>query len=176
MQNPPALHPGQLHLILATRTTRHQLINALIARRALAGPVRVLDGGNSFHGHHLARELRRVTPNLKIALENIQIARAFTCYQVASLLTSEPEMPFPTMVLEMLITFYDESVPLGERRRLLDTCLVQLRRLSRQASVAVSVSPPSKEQPEEMLEALKEIADHFWWIDPPALPAQLQLL
>ena len=173
MDNLPTLQPGQLHLILAARAAQHQLVNALIARRALAGPVRVLDGGNCFKGHHLARELRRGTPDLKVALENVHMARAFTCYQVVTLLNSTPEVPFPTMVLEMLSTFYDESVPLVERQRLLETCLVQLHRLSRQASVAVSVSPPPDEASSTLLSALEETADHIWHLEPQLPPAQL---
>jgi hypothetical protein len=175
MDNLPVLQPGQLHLILAARATQHQLINALIARRALMGPVRVLDGGNCFKGHHLARELRRGTPNLKAALENVHVARAFTCYQVATLLNSTPEVPFPTMVLEMLSTFYDESVPLVERQRLLETCLAQLHRLSRLASVAVSVSPPPDETSINLLSTLEETADHIWHLEPQLPPAQLSL-
>jgi hypothetical protein len=175
MQNLPALNQGQLHLILVARATQHSLVNALIARRALAGPVRVLDGGNSFRGHHLARELRRGTPNLKAALENVHIARAFTCYQVATLLNSVPEVSFPTMVLELLTTFYDESVPEAERRRLLATCLAQLRRLSQRASVAVSISLPSEQQSGEMLETVRGIADQIWELKPPPVHAQMQL-
>jgi hypothetical protein len=173
MDTLPALQPGQLHLILAARAAQHQLVNALIARRALAGPIRVLDGGNCFKGHHLARELRRGTPDLKAALENVHVARAFTCYQVATLLNSTSEVPFPTMVLEMLSTFYDESVPLVERQRLLETCRVQLRRLSSQASVAVSVSPPPDEASGKLLSVLEEIADHTWHLEPQLPPAQL---
>lgn len=54
---------------------------------------------------------------------------------------------------------------------LLESCLVQLRWLSREASVAVSVSPPKVVSPENgaLLATLRAAADGIW-SPPPALP------
>lgn len=45
------------------------------------------------------------------------------------------------MVLDLLNTFYDESVQVGERKRLLCSCLPHLERLVRTAGGVVSVHP-----------------------------------
>ena len=71
MQTLPALYPGQLHLLLAARPTRYELVNALIARLAAGGQLLVLDGGNCFQAHRIARLLRRSTPHLEATLNNI---------------------------------------------------------------------------------------------------------
>ena len=55
MNNLPALYPGRLHLLLALQSARFELVNALVARLACSGPLLVLDGGNCFQAHRLAR-------------------------------------------------------------------------------------------------------------------------
>lgn len=53
---------------------------------ALRGPVRVLDNGNSYNALYVARFIRQQTVRLDDALSRIAVARAFTCYQVITLL------------------------------------------------------------------------------------------
>ena len=103
-----------------------------------AGPVgvRVLDGGNRFNAHTVARAARG-RPDI---LERITISRAFTCYQVLSLLESTPAT---FVVIDILHTFYDESVQAGERERLLRACIAELARLGRAASGLVSMYLPA---------------------------------
>jgi hypothetical protein len=48
----------------------------------------------------------------------VRLSRAFTCYQMLALLAETPAGGPPTLVLDLLDTFYDESVPLHESRRL----------------------------------------------------------
>jgi hypothetical protein len=60
---------------------------------------------------------------------------------MATLLNETLEHPIPTIILDLLSTFYDESVPAAESQRLLETCIAHLRRLNRIAPVAVSVRP-----------------------------------
>jgi hypothetical protein len=76
------------------------------------------------------------------------------------------------LLLDFLSTFYDEAVSAFERRRLLEGCLVQLRRLSRAAGVAVGICPPKIASPENgaLLAALRAAADGVW-SPPAALPA-----
>jgi hypothetical protein len=70
-------------------------------------------------------------------------------------------------VLDVLDTFYDESIPLSERMRLLDGCLKDLRRLSKAASVAVSAAPLKPGQPPGFLERLADIAGQVWHFEVP---------
>lgn len=175
MENLPALHLPQLHLLVVERPARSQLITVMIARLALRGPLRVLDGGNCFRGHQLARELRRHSTHLEDALERVQIARAFTCHQVLTLLGNTPAGPLPTLALDLLSTFYDESVNLGERRRLLLACREHLQRLSCSAPVLVSAAPPRPAQPGELLALLAEVADQHWQFQAVQPPTPLRL-
>jgi hypothetical protein len=165
------LTPKRLHLVLSPRPLRRKVMNALTARLALAGPVLVLDGGNSFDAYGLSRLLRRQSAGWKTALERTQLARAFTCHQMSTLLeqTAAPDSPAsqPTLVLEMLDTFYDENVPLPERLRLLEGCLEHLRRLAEATSVAVSAAPLEQGQPAGLLELLTASAGQIWHFETP---------
>ncbi len=120
----------------------------LAARLALSGELRVLDGGNRFNVYPVARTIRRYSPELTAALARIRLARAFTCYQAAAMLAEMPAEPRPLLVIDLLATFYDESVNLNESRRLLAGCIPHLQRLSRCAPVVVSAKPPAPRQPE----------------------------
>ena len=167
MNNLLDLSSGHLALVVAPGQALERLLD-LTAHLAPQGALRVLDGGNSFNVYTVARYLRRRTPYLKAALQNIRIARAFTCYQMLALLEGTPTSPVPTLVLDLLATYYDESVPLGERRRLLSGSLAQLRRLSLGAPVGVAVRLPPADQPErhELLAMLEGAADQVWRFEP----------
>jgi len=161
------LSNGSLALVIAPGQALERLLD-LTAHLAPQGALRVLDGGNSFNVYTVASYLRRRTPHLKAALQNIRVARAFTCYQMLALLESTPSSPAPTLVLDLLATYYDESVPFGERRRLLMNSLTQLRRLSLAAPVGVAVRLPPADQLErhELLALLEETADQVWRFEP----------
>jgi hypothetical protein len=145
MEAPLDLIPGRLHLFVAPRPIGYRLLNACIARMALAEPICVLDGGNGFDVHSIARGLRAQTAELDAAMQRITIARAFTCYQVVALLAQQPLGSRPVLVLDLLATFHDENVPRPERLRLLDQALGNLVVLSRLAPVAISVSPSAQD-------------------------------
>ena len=152
------LSPRQLHLVLASHHAQRQMMTLLTARLALTGRVRLVDAGNCFDGYGLARQLRQDTSFWQKALERVSVARAFTCYQVETLLTESVSDFSPVLVLNLLDTFYDENVNLQERLRLLKVSLGELRRLHRTASVAVSTCIPTPDQPLELLEMLSRAA------------------
>lgn len=183
-----ALHTIQpsrpdLHLLLVPRPLRRGILTALTVRLALAGPLRVLDGGNGFDAYRLARELRRQTLQWRAALERLTIARAFTCYQVVALLAGTADASHPALALDLLATFYDESVPLDERRRLLGESLTHLRRLSRQAPVIASAelppclqgrgagaTIPQGSEGDGLLAMLLDATDQVWRFEPDEPP------
>lgn len=105
---------GSWILLVGPRYMNSTMLTA-IARLGEGGALRVLDGGNRFNAYTVARAAR----GRRDILERITISRAFTCYQVLSLLESTSANPFPFVVLDLLSTFYDESVQSGERKRLL---------------------------------------------------------
>lgn len=171
MKKLPALHRGRIYLIHADLPIRRELVNAAIARLAFAGPLLVLDGGNSFQAHRIARLLRSQTEDLHAVLNNIVVARAFTCYQVVSLLAGTPATPVPILVLELLDTFQDENVRLEERQRLLVETIAHLRRLSRRAPLAVSAAPALTSDGAALLNALEDACDGAWRLESMPPPA-----
>jgi len=111
-------------------------------------------------------------------LEHITVSRAFTCYQVLALLESTLATSSACVVLDLLNTFYDESVQAGERKRLLRACLAQLERLGRCSHSVVSVHPPKvpSQVAVEMLAMLQVKAQDTIFIQPePAAPEPLRL-
>lgn len=175
MDNPLQLSPRQLHLVLAPHRAQRQMMTILTARLALTGNVRLVDAGNCFDGYGLARQLRQQTSYWQKALERVSVARAFTCYQVETLLSEAVADFAPVLVLNLLDTFYDENVKLPERLRLLDVSLSELRRLCRTASVAVSTCYPTRDQPGELLEVLSKSAGQVWSFEEPQPVEPLRL-
>ena len=138
------------------------LLVELAARLALNSKVRVLDGNNRFNVYPVAQAVRRLTPRLEETLSRVSLARAFTCYQMLTLLEETPAESTPTLVLDLLATFLDENVRLEESRRLLQLAIVQLQRLSQSAPLVVSVKPPIALVADRMplLELLQQAAAH----------------
>lgn len=151
----------------------------LLAHLALRGALRVLDGGNSFNvyqcGLAIGRLLGGQTANLPVILERISLARAFTCYQMETLLKETPTQTVPTLVLDLLSTFYDESVAASESRRLLHRCLLHLKRLNRMAPVAISAYPASNGSRPELLQDLRATAHQTWELEEPVLLSPTRL-
>jgi len=184
MNQLPDIYPGEFYLLLTPRPPqncqstnawlRRQAANQITARLAMRGAVRVLDGGNRFDAYGLARALREKTHHLKTALQRVQVARAFTCYQMVTLLCETPASTTPTLVLELLTTFYDESLPLDERTRLLRESLVQLQRLRQRAPVVVTCSSRTG-QSDPLLKQLEAAAGYIWHFEfsPPKPPLRL---
>lgn len=178
---------GKITLAIVPRRAIRPLLG-LAARLAQRAPLRVLDGGNCFNAYIVALALRQQTTDVTAALERIRVSRAFTCYQMVTLLEETPATPVATLVLDFLATFRDENVPLGERFRLLRICLERLDCLASVAPLLVSASPDSgppmsgrhgrgQLQPDDRLLALlEEAADRVWRFGPPPPVVQLRLL
>lgn len=136
----PILRIGKLIVVTLSHETREQ-ISSLTAELALRGAVTVLDGGNGFAAYQIIRMLRKRTHKVDEAANHIFVRRAFTCYQMLTLLEDSPSLQQPYIVLDMLATFYDENVQPKEAGRLLDCCLVQLGRLRLTGPVVITVKP-----------------------------------
>jgi hypothetical protein len=163
---------NQIFLLIAPHAGKSMMLE-MAARLAAAGALRVIDGGNQFNAYVVARAVRRRTARMEEALTNVRVARAFTCYQMVAMLADTPENAHPTLVLDLLSTFYDENVRLAESRRLLAAVINHLRRLSAQAPLMVSARPPgSAGDPEraELLEMLRQAAHQVWISEPPVPP------
>ena len=137
------VHPGKWICLAGPRALRITLLT-FIARLAENGPVRVLDGGNQFNAYRIARALYGRSE----LLEHIHVSRMFTCYQVLASLEKAPSQPAPFIIMDMLHTFFDETIHFGERRRLLEHSLPHLARLSCPAGALVSLHPPAQDSPQ----------------------------
>ena len=133
---------GQWSLVIGPHSIRHVMMN-LIAGLAEQEPVRVLDGGASLEERQLGwLEVAHLLRNLPNAIDRVSMRQAFSCYEMLFILENTASTAVPFVVLDLLKPFYDESVKIGERKRLLRGCLKNLGRLEKYAGGMVSVSPP----------------------------------
>lgn len=127
------LTPPQMAIVIVPhRETR--LLLELAAELAARGPLLVLDGGNRFNAYPVARRLRGSQ-----ALENLRLARAFTCFQMLALLQSTESDGSALLVLDPLATFSDENVPASERKFTFRRCVAELIRLSRRRILGIGL-------------------------------------
>jgi hypothetical protein len=169
----PSPSSGRIMLLITPDSTMGALFE-MVARLALQEPLYVLDGGNSFQGYPLARNLRQHTADIAAVMQRVLLSRAFTCYQMAALCTEETFGPHPILVLDFLATFYDQGVRAAERRRLLKICLRRLDQLSRRAPVVIWVRQRAA-IPEEavgFLDIVQAAAGQIWRPDRPALAVE----
>jgi hypothetical protein len=100
---------------------------------ARGAPVLVVDAANRFDPYQLVREAGAVKLSPQEALTRVRVARAFTSHQLVRLLTetfpASLERGSLVLVLGPVSLFYDEQVPLGERRRLFQDLVRLLARI-----------------------------------------------
>ncbi len=158
MQQLPDSNSHKIALLIGEQAQREAMLD-FTAILALRGPVCILDAGNRFDPYRVSRAIRRQTAQLDQALGRIYVARAFTCYQVISLLQETPATPMPHLVFDLPATFSDQAVSHAESTRLLHIVVGELLRLRRQAPVIVSARPAPQERGTGVLRLLKSAAD-----------------
>lgn len=160
------LKPGRVTVLLAPQAACALLLESA-ARLSLHETVRVLDGGNQFNAYTVARSIRRTTSDINRALSRIHLARAFTCYQVETLVSSAARQAQPasaTLILDMLSTFNDENISLAERKRLLERIRLGLKVISRQSVLVIGLRPAHPGYPDTaaLVEQVLGWADDVW--------------
>lgn len=169
----PVLQIGHLIVLCAPHAAREESAQ-LAAELALRGAVTVLDGGNRFLPYRVAHLLRRKTVNVTAASNRLFVRRAFTCYEMTSLLADTPALHQPCLILDMLNTFYDDHVPVHEADRLLKSCLRQIHRLRLSAPVVVTLAPPLVEDRAFLIEQVCDTADELFTPEADMLPLPSQ--
>ena len=164
MRHLPSLSGRHITLLIGPRAQREMMLD-LTAVLALRGRVRVLDGGNSFDPYPVARAIRRRTHRLDEIFARVTIARAFTCYQVVTLLEHTPATNRPHLVCDLTATFSDAAVSYTESSRLLHIAAGELRRLSRRAPVVVTARPAPRGERSGLLRLLENSVDHVLLAD-----------
>jgi hypothetical protein len=130
---------GHVTLISGQHSATCQRMQALIVELALTGLVKILIGGNRYDHYGINYALAAATSHYEYILDaHIRLSRAETCYQMVELLKQTPADQTPSLVLDLLAPFHDESVPEREMDQLLFEAILELRRLSRVAMITVS--------------------------------------
>src|SRR4030042_6532632 len=106
---------------------------------ARGAPVGVVDAANRFDPYGLVREAAGRGLSPQEALTRVRVARAFTSHQLVRLLTETfPASLEPgslVLVLGPVSLFYDEQVPLSDRRRLFQDLVGLLARIKTQSAL-----------------------------------------
>lgn len=169
----PVLKIGKLIVLYAPDVANTDSM-ALIAELGLRGVVTILDGGNRYKPYQVATLLRRKTVDIHTVANRVLSRRAFTCYEMNTLLGDTPSLQQPYVILDLLNTFYDDHVPTHEVRRLLDSCLKQIQRLLVSAPVVVTLAPPLVEDRTFLLEQICRKADEVLIKELPVHPPIIQ--
>jgi hypothetical protein len=165
------LDVGVWKMLLAPKSLRPQILT-LIAGLTDHAPLLVFDGGNQFNAFRVAR-LTHGRPEI---LKRIKISRAFTCYQMLSLLEGINPIHETILLLDFLATLYDESASFPDRTRLLALSLSHIRKLSLHNGLLVTVHPPAITSPESesLIAQLTRQADGVWTLETPVPPLATQ--
>lgn len=154
----PALKTGKLIVVYTPDAARTESM-MLIAELGLRGAVTILDGGNRYRPYQVATLLRKKTVDISTAANRLFSRRAFTCYEMNTLLSSTPSLNQPCLILDLLNTFYDDHVPIHEADRLLKSCLGQIQRLVLSGPVVATLAPPLAQERDFLLEQVCRQAD-----------------
>jgi len=157
----PALQAGSFVVVLASRAARDEITH-VTAELALRGPLTILDGGNRFQAYRIAHLLRQRTTDVQCVSKRLFVRRAFTCYQMLTLLENTPARRQPHLILDLLATFYDDHVKTPESIRLVEACLRQIDRLRQFAPLAVTLGPPLLEERAFLIENVCTRADSIF--------------
>ncbi len=149
--------PGELTLLLGPRPEALALLHACCADAACRGRGAVwVDGGNALDPLDLSRRCRALRCGTREALDRVNVARAFTAYQLQAIIGERLEAKVleasPSLVLVASLDqlFDDPDVDRREARCLLRASLEDLRSLARRTGAAVLASasaegvPPSE--------------------------------
>lgn len=156
--------PGQVAFIESSTRHLFPLTSMLCAKAALEGEVVFLDGGNSIDPYGIARicKSRRIDPRL--VLSRIHVARAFTAYQLATLVDERlgiavRDSGANTVVVSCLLEmFFDKDIPYRESYQLIKRCLGEVGAVARENGVAAIVTHYSQRPLSRRLTMLLESA------------------
>jgi hypothetical protein len=154
----PILKTGKLIAVYAPDAAGTESMT-LIAELGLRGVVTILDGGNRYQPYQVATLLRRRTVDISSAVNRLFSRRAFTCYEMNTLIGSTPSLNHPCLILDLLNTFYDDHVSIHEAGRLLKSCLGQIQRLVLSGPVVLTLAPPLTDERAFLLEQVRAQAD-----------------
>ena len=140
---------------------------------ARGAPVLLVDAANLADPYALVREARTIGLAPREALARVRVTRAFTCHQLVRLLREIlPSFLSPgclVLLLGPVSLFYDEQVPLPERRRLFQELTQLLGRIKSQAALLL-LQPllPKEANNRHFGKLLAPLLDYFVEMESPA--------
>ena len=141
------LKPGRAALLWGEHL--RPVAAAAAAWGAARGRVLVVDAANRFDPYALVRQARDHGLPREAVLSRVQVARAFTSHQLVRLIREElcRELTPGSLIIILgpVSLFYDEQVPLKERRRLFQEMVGLLAAIKQQAPLLLLQPPIPKE-------------------------------
>ena len=133
---------GRWLLVVGPPSIRFMLMQPMIVRLAARQPVRVLDAGSFTPNSLVALDLAKSLRGRPQDMDRVYFAQATTCYQLLALLEHTSSASLPIVLLDLLGVFYDTTVQLCVRKRVLARCLESLSRLEQCTAGVISITPP----------------------------------
>jgi hypothetical protein len=142
------LRPGNMTLLDSSDRMLFDLTHILCVNgvSSLGQDVVWVDGGNSVNPYELGRICRRFGLDRTEVLDSISVARAFTAYQLVSLIDERLEEEVRRTGAGMVIVsclpdmFQDKEMRWSESYQLIRRCVERLRDLSRDRGVATLIT------------------------------------
>jgi hypothetical protein len=154
-------HLGQL-LLVKTTGRDPQAIIELITHWVLRGRFYLIAAGEWLpHHDDLRYSIYKYTSAIDDALENLVLARPFTCYQLLDLLMEADRLNRPVLILDYLHLFYDPNVDLSLRDTVLEKCCHYVRRLSFSNPVVLLVQDVVGDEYERFFPLVAAMADNI---------------
>jgi hypothetical protein len=145
------MHPGGMYLLVGRTGLNRHIIDRLAVLSASRGDATYyIDGGHRADPFSMARVLRLQRQDPRPVLERVRIARAFTAYQMDSLIREGlfdlDEPPELLIVTAMDSLLSDPEVDRNEAKAMLRNCMASLKRLAeRGACVVIGAAGGSRE-------------------------------
>jgi len=153
--------PGHLQIV-ETAGREHEAITELITQLALRGPFYLIAGGEWLPDQDdLRYSVYRYTVALDETLDNLILARPFTCLQLLDILIEADLQSKPMLILDFLHLFYDSNAGLSLRDRTLEQCCRYVEHLSLSNLVVVFVPHMPTEEYRRFFPILASIADEI---------------
>jgi hypothetical protein len=152
------LHGSSVSFMFSTLSVRCQLP---FARDGLDSSTVFVDGGNMFNPYLIAEIARSYGLDSRIVLEKVYVSRAFTAYQLSSLILEKLESALKRRRARLLIVsdvtslFLDRDLPKVEARELFMKVCVKLSEIAseRQTIIVVGYFPEKRSRQISFFEA-----------------------
>jgi hypothetical protein len=142
------LNPGTVSFLNSAHPYVFEIASMLCVQvvQQLGREVLFIDGGNSFEPYRLMTYARRLGADRDRVLDYVRVARAFTAYQMTTLLTDmlpreiERIRPGAVVVACLPDLYDDQDVRRSEARSMLDLCVRVIRRVTSENELITAIT------------------------------------